>query len=92
VHKDQGLKLFGVDRDEPLEKAKALAEATGITYPLALDPGAEVFRLFAHEKAGVTRNVIIDQSGKIVFLTRLFERAEFDEMKEVIAELMAKEK
>ncbi len=89
VYKDKGLVLYGVDRDEPLEKALSFAEATGITYPLALDPGAEVFKLFAHEKAGVTRNVIIDRKGKIVFLTRLFDRAEFDEMKRVIAELMA---
>ncbi len=88
VYKDKGLKLYGVDRDEPLEKALSLAEATGISYPLGLDPGAEIFKLFAHEKAGVTRNVIIDRNGKIVFLTRLFERTEFDEMKKVIAELM----
>lgn len=90
VYKDKGLKLYGVDRDEPLEKALSLKEATGISYPLALDPGAEVFKLFAHEKSGVTRNVIIDKNGRIVFLTRLFERTEFDEMKNVIAELLAK--
>lgn len=90
VYKDKGLKLYGVDRDEPIEKALSLAEATGITYPLALDPGAEVFKLFAHEKSGVTRNVIIDRNGKIVFLTRLFEREEFDEMKKVIHELLSK--
>ena len=44
-----------------------------------------------HEKeAGVTRNVIIDRKGKIIFLTRLFEREEFDEMKEVIFSELAK--
>lgn len=91
VYKDNGLKLYGVDLDEPIEKVKAFAEATGITYPLALDPGGEIFKLFAREKSGVTRNVIIDQNGKIVFLTRLFDRAEFDEMKAVIAELLSKE-
>ncbi len=90
VYKDKGLKLYGVDLDEPLEKVKAFAEATGITYPLSLDPGGEVFKLFAQEKSGVTRNIIIDQNGKIVFLTRLFERAEFDEMKAVIAGLLKK--
>ena len=89
VYKDKGLKLYGVDRDEPLEKALALAEATGISYPLALDPGAAVFKSFAREKSGVTRNVIIDQNGKIVFLTRLFEREEFDAMKEVIHQLLS---
>lgn len=92
MYKDKGLKLYGVDLDEPVEKVKAFAEATGITYPLALDPGGEIFKLFAKEKSGVTRNVIIDQKGKIVFLTRLFDRAEFDEMKQVIYQLLSQSK
>ena len=87
-YKDLGLALYGVDYDEPLEKVKAFAESTGITYPLALDPGGDVFGLFAEKKSGVTRNVIINREGEIVFLTRLFDRAEFDEMKQVIKELL----
>ena len=52
---------------------------------------ANIFGLFAQKEAGVIRNVIIDRSGKIIFLTRLFDRAKFDKMKKVIfAELAAK--
>ncbi len=80
--------LLGVDRDEPLEKVLEFKGQTGVTYPLALDPGADIFGLFASKRSGVTRNVIVDQNGKIVFLTRLFERGEFDEMKEKIFELL----
>jgi hypothetical protein len=62
-----------------------------ITYPLALDPGADIFGLYALKEAGVTRNVIIDRSGRIIFLTRLFSREEFDKMKTAIfAELSKK--
>jgi len=80
--------LIGVDRDEPLDKVLTFKEQTKVTYPLALDPGADVFAMFASKKSGVTRNVIIDKNGEIVFLTRLFDREEFDEMKEVIFELL----
>ncbi len=46
---------------------------------------------FTIKEAGITRNVIIDRSGKIIFLTRLYEREEFDQMKKVIfTELAAK--
>lgn len=46
---------------------------------------------FTIREAGVTRNVIINRSGKIIFLTRLFDREEFDKMKKVIfAELVTK--
>ena len=60
----------------------------GTTYPLALDPGAEIFGLFADKNSGVTRNVVIDQQGKIVFLTRLFEEKEYNQMIEVIKSLL----
>ena len=43
------------------------------TYPLALDPGAKIFSLFVDKDSGVTRNVVINKEGEIVFLTRLFE-------------------
>ncbi|MCH8904600.1 MAG: TlpA family protein disulfide reductase [Bacteroidetes bacterium] len=91
VFKDQGLVIIGVDRDEPLEKVISFAKQMGVTYPMSLDPGANIFGVFADKKAGVTRNVIINAKGEIIFLTRLFEKAEFNEMKEVIeAELTKK--
>ena len=82
--KDEDLKVIGIDRDEPPETVRKFRNDIGITYPLALDPGAEIFSFFAEKKAGVTRNVIIDREGKIIFLTRLFEMNEFNEMKKII--------
>lgn len=80
--------LFGIDMDEPVDKVKKFAEDMKITYPLALDPGAEIFYTFAAKGAGVTRNIIIDKNGKIVYLTRLYKEDEFNEMKEVIELLL----
>lgn len=76
--------LYGIDMDEPLEKVKKFEKDMKITYPLALDPGAEIFYTFAAKGAGVTRNVIVDKSGKIVYLTRLYKEDEFQEMVQVI--------
>lgn len=84
--KDKNFVVIGIDKDEPLEKVDEFAKQTGITYPLALDPGSAIFEKYAHKKAGVTRNVIIDSNGKIIYLTRLFNREEFDEMKKIIFE------
>lgn len=80
--------LFGVDRDEPLEKVRQFQKDIGITYPMALDPQANIFGRFADKKAGVTRNVIIDKNGKIAFLTRLYKEEEFREMVKVIEKLL----
>lgn len=88
-HQDKDFIVIGVDRDEPLEDVLKFIEKTGVTYPIALDPGAEIFKMFAEEKSGVTRNVLIDKQGKVRMVTRLFKRKEFNEMKERIAELIA---
>ena len=82
--KSSDLVVIGIDRDEPQEKVLKFRKDIGISYPLALDPGADIFALYALKDAGVTRNVIIDRNGMIIFLTRLFEREEFDRMKEII--------
>ena len=88
-HKDNSnFCLMGIDRDEPLEKVLEFAKQTGITYPMVLDPGGDVFALYADRKAGITRNIIIDKSGKIVMLTRLFNEEEFSEMCKKIDELL----
>ncbi len=76
--------LVGVDLDEPLEKVVNFQKEIKITYPLALDPGGKIFGLIAEKKAGVTRNIILDKTGKIVYMTRLYKEDEFAEMVKVI--------
>ena len=82
--------LIGLDRDEPLNVVTAFAKTMKITYPLAPDPAAGVFSLYAKKEAGVTRNVIIDKQGKIVFMTRLYDEKEFNAMKDIINKLVNK--
>jgi thiol-disulfide isomerase/thioredoxin len=79
-------KLIALDRDEPLETVKKFIKKTGVTYPFVLDKNGDIFALFAQREAGITRNVIINSEGKIVFLTRLYNEAEFTEMLAVINE------
>ena len=86
--KDDGLKLIGVDKDEPLDVVRKFQKRVGTTYPIALDPGSKHFTKFAHKNSGVTRNIVIDRDGKIAFLTRLFDKVEFQQMIDVIERLM----
>lgn len=88
-HKENpGFALLGIDRDEPLDKVLAFAKATGITYPLGLDPGADIFAKYALRNAGITRNVLIDREGKIVKLTRLYNEEEFNSLVNKIDEML----
>lgn len=80
--------LYGIDRDEPLAKVKAFAKQTKITYPLGLDPGADIFAKYAERNAGITRNVLIGKDGRIVMMTRLFNEEEFAALCKKIDELL----
>lgn len=85
VHKDnKEFVLMGIDVDESFEKMAYFAKKTGITYPLGRDQGSLTFYKYADRNAGVTRNVIINREGKIIYMTRLFNKTEFNKMKEVI--------
>lgn len=81
--------LIGIDRDEPLEAVIDFGKKTGITYPMALDPGANIFAKYADRQAGITRNVLIDKDGKIVMLTRLYNEEEFAALCKKIDEMLA---
>lgn len=88
VYQNKNFELIGVDRDEPLATVQKFEKDMKITYPLALDPGADIFGRFADKKSGVTRNVVIDKTGKIVYLTRLYDKQEFDGMVKAIDQLI----
>ena len=91
-HKDNpNFALYGIDREEPVETVLEFAKKTGVSYPIGLDPQADIFSLYAERDAGITRNVIIDKDGKIVMLTRLFKIDEFNKMVETIDKLLTKE-
>ena len=80
--------LVAIDRDEPLATVLKFAKSIPITYPIGLDPHANIFALYATRDAGITRNVIVDKTGKIVLLTRLYNEEEFKTMTEKIDSLL----
>ena len=88
--KHQDFLLIGLDLKEDVLTAKQFAEKMGVTYPMASDLEGRLFELFAGPKQGVTRNIVLDKNGQIIFLTRLYEREEFEEMVLVIDEELMK--
>jgi len=90
---DNNFILIGLAKDTPRrpqtnEEIEFMTNKTGVTYPIIRDINSKAFNLFAEKKAGVTRNIIIDQNGKIQFLTRLFDKEEFNQMKSKIEDLL----
>ena len=51
---------------------------------------ADIFARYAERNAGITRNVLIDETGKIVMMTRLYNEEEFASLCRKIDELLEK--
>lgn len=89
VYKDNpDFAFIGIDRDETAQEIAGFIQTTGVSYPFGFDPDADIFALFAVRQSGITRNVLIDKDGTIVFLTRLYSDDEFSALKDKIAELL----
>lgn len=82
--KNENFVLIGIDLKEGLNTVKQFIKQTKVTYPFTIDTDGSIFDLFTLEGAGVTRNIVIDKTGKIIFLTRLFNEKEFKDMISVI--------
>lgn len=72
--------LIGIDLKEDLEKVERFIAHMKVTYPFTIDSDGSLFERFTLPKAGVTRNIVLDKNGKIIFLSRLYEEKEFQQM------------
>ena len=86
--KNDNFLLIGVDLKEELNVVESFIQETEVTYPFTIDMDGSFFESFTNPGAGVTRNIVIDKTGKISFLTRLFDPKEFQEMIEHIEMLL----
>ncbi len=82
--KNDNFLLLGLDLKEEASVVREFAKKMGVTYPMVSDLDGALFEKFAGPKQGVTRNIVVNQEGEIIFLTRLYDREEFEEMIDVI--------
>lgn len=66
-YRDQGFRLLGVSVDLSADSAAVVGfvEEFGVTYDIALDPGAVSRRTFLAR--GIPTSVLIDRDGRVVF-------------------------
>jgi len=77
--------LIGMDLKENSEKVNRFINQMKVSYPFAIDTDGSLFNKFTLPNSGVTRNIVIDKNGKIIFLSRLYEKKEFNEMIKTIS-------
>ena len=82
--KNEDFILIGIDLKEERKKVEKFIKNTQVTYPFTIDKDGSLFESFTLPNAGVTRNIVLDKTGKIIFLSRLYDEKEFEEMVHLI--------
>ena len=82
--KNDDFVMIGIDLKEEPEKVKHFIEQMKVSYPIGIDTYGAIFESFTLPNSGVTRNIVLDKKGKIIFLSRLYEEKEFKQMVKTI--------
>jgi peroxiredoxin len=78
-YKDQGFVILAISEDEETEKVGPFIAERKISYPILLDPGAKVNKLF--EVEGIPKSFVYNRDGKLVAQSiDMRTRRQFEEM------------
>ena len=73
-------------REHSWEEVSKFGKDQNLSFPLLPDLKRKVFSLFAKE--GIPRSYLIDENGKIIFLSVGFEETHFNELKKLVDSLL----
>lgn len=82
----QDFVLLAISRGEKRETVEKFLRDQGYTFPMALDPDASVFALFA--ESGIPRNFLIGKDGTIAKATIGYSASEFNALVKNIEKLL----
>ncbi|KQS42068.1 TlpA disulfide reductase family protein [Pedobacter sp. Leaf194] len=82
-HKDdKNFAFFVFGREEGWDKLLPYKASKGFTFPILPDLKREVFNKFA--KQSIPRNILIDETGKIIYQSMGYEEKEFQALVKII--------
>lgn len=84
---DKHFRLLVIGREETTDTVRPFREQKGYSFPIAADPGREVYSLFA--KGLIPRTLIVSPAGRIVYSKAGFNETDLDELNLVLREQLA---
>lgn len=81
---NKNFELFVFGREEGWDKLTPFIEKTGYTFPILPDAKREIFSKYAN--SGIPRNVLIDENGKIIYLSLGYTEEEFNNLLTLLKE------
>jgi peroxiredoxin len=78
--------MFTFGREQSWEEVLKFGKEQNLSFPLLPDLKRKVYGLFAKES--IPRSFLIDENGKIIYLSEGFEELHFNELKELIDSLL----
>ncbi len=84
--KDQDFMLIAIGREHTKSDLVKFTTVVNFTFPIGYDPKREIYSQYAEKY--IPRNVVIDQTGKVVYQSIGYSEEEFARMAGVIQELL----
>ena len=85
--KNDNFTLFAIGREHTKRELVKFTKTVDFTFPISPDPKREIYAMFATKY--IPRNVLIDQSGTLVYQSVGYSDDEFKKMVELIEKLIA---
>ena len=79
---NKNFELFVFGREENWDKLTPFIQKTGYTFPILPDLERQIFSKYAN--SGIPRNVLIDEQGKIIYLSLGYTDEEFNNLLTVL--------
>lgn len=85
-YKDTGFTVLGINVEGEAAPARAIADKTGVTFPVLIDAEQKISKLY--DLKAMPSTVIVDRDGKIRFVHRGYKPGDEEKYVEVVKSLI----
>ncbi|GAC1369538.1 MAG: hypothetical protein NVSMB47_19410 [Polyangiales bacterium] len=85
-HQNGGLEVVAIDEDDDAKGVPAFVQSTGVTFPIALDPGGNAATTYGVNT--MPSEFVVDRRGVVRFVHSGFHPDDMDALESEVAELL----
>ena len=77
AYEEEGVTVWGIAAQEPVDAVAGFGERQGLTYPLLLDPKGEIISIYsqhaAFESAAFPQDWVVGSDGRILYVNNVYD-------------------
>jgi peroxiredoxin len=85
-YRDTGFAVLGVNVEGEVAPARDLAQKTGVTFPVLIDAGQQISKLY--DLKAMPSTVVVDRDGRVRYVHRGYKPGDEEKYVQVVKELL----